>query len=75
MSSPLSTDLKEAIAYIVALMLIAAPVVWYFWYPSIEPPATLIQWATFAIQFLFGIAGSAIAIRSYRIARIEAENK
>ena len=71
MSSPLTTDLKSAVAIIMAALLVACIPVWVFMFPAIMIPDQLVTFATLALQFLFGIAGTELAIRSYRASRID----
>jgi len=71
MSSPLTTDLKSAVAIIIAGLLVATIPVWVFMFPAINPPQELVTFATLALQFLFGIAGTELAIRSYRASKID----
>lgn len=71
MSSPLTTDFKAAVAIIIAGGLVATVPIWVFLFPAITPPQELVTFATLALQFLFGLAGSTLAVKSYRAAKLD----
>jgi hypothetical protein len=57
---------KDNVAIIMAIVLIIVPLAHMLIYPGTEIPETLITWATFAIQFLFGIGSLVYGTRILR---------
>ena len=66
MSSPLTTDFKEAVAILIAALSVGSIGLWVFLNPSVAPPQELVTLSTLGVQFLFGIAGTNIAYKAYR---------
>lgn len=60
---------KDSAAILVAIFLVIVPLVYMVMYPGVPIPDTIITWATYAIQFLFGIGsmmyGGRIAAKAF----------